>query len=339
MKRNKKEIYTDISIATLTFALLSFLFVTNDIAERWYLFTRAHEEYELDEITAIFIAALIGGTILALRHVFVLKKLFIELETTQKELKKREREKLQSQKTAALGTLAGGLAHEINNALQPVLGLGEFIRKGLKESGNHKHEHYMDTIIKSSEHAQHIIENVLLFAHEKGLNFEMVDGKKTIRDIIGFCTNILESTTIYTIKTPPEEKQDEEPLYIKCNATGLYQIFYNLLKNATTAMGKKGEVIIDIQTNEMPDASGRPAIMVKISDSGYGMDEETLQKIFDPFFSTKELRKGTGLGLSTVYALVKEHNGMITVDSTLGKGTNFFVYFPTFQNIINNKEE
>lgn len=327
-RSSKKELYIELSIATAVLVISALFFIETDFFEWWFNFTRAHEKWELDEFFSVFVAIMMAGFALSLRHAYIMDKVLTRLEKAKLRLEQHEKEKIRREKMIALGSLASGLAHEINNALQPTIGLGDFIRQSLKDSGNEKHLKYMDTIMSSATHAQKIVENVLLFSHEKSLAFEECNAAEMLYEALEFCSFIIPNGVKVDIDnfSNPDDKTND--FLIRCNKTGMFQIFYNLLKNAATAMDNQGTIKITKSQCQIPYGDYAPALCVKISDTGCGMSKEHISRIFDPFYSTKDASEGTGLGLSNVHTLVQQHNGSIKVDSTVGKGTTFSICLP-----------
>ncbi len=323
-KINKKELYTELMIGTIIILTLTSIFIYVDFFEWWHNYTRAYEFWEFDELFAIILATFIAGAVIVFRQMLIMLKLINKLQKAQTEIKKHEQEKFQQQKMIALGTLAGGLAHEINNTLQPTLGLGQFVRKALQEHEDKKHIEYMDIIIDSSKHARRIIDNVLLFASEKDMDITEVNFNELTAETLKFCQDLLPTGLNFNIQYTP----DEENFFIKCNKTGFYQILFNLLKNASSALNQSGNIDISISKSIMPNNPKTPSVCIKISDEGGGMNEETLDNIFNPFFSTKDISEGSGLGLTIVYSLINQYNGSIDVGSVIDEGTTFTLHFP-----------
>lgn len=329
----KKGIWTEIAIAGVIVVWLSYFIIKSSFFEIWYEFTRRHESWELDEATAILFAAAIAGTFLAIRHIFLLNKVMRQLEDANRTIAEQAAIKSRREKLVSLGQLAGGLAHELNNALQPVLGLSSFIARNLKKHGDETSLEYMEIIQNSANHAHNIIENVLMFSHEKSAVFSRYNAFDILSQAIKFCRDMLPSTVVFEISGLPEDMMEDLPfVFMDCDKTGIFQIFVNILKNASDAMDKKGTIHISFKMDRMPSNNKIPTISVTIRDHGCGMNKETLERIFDPFFTTKDVATGTGLGLAAVHGLISQHNGKITVDSTPGEGTTFTLFFPVIMN-------
>lgn len=327
--RVKKSIAFDIFISLLILIPLSLVFVYTEIFEMWFLYTRAHEDWELDEYFSVFIASLLTGTVLCLRYIFVLRSLIKKLDKTNMQLIEMRERDMRRQKMVALGTLAGGLAHEINNALQPVTGLGQFVHRALDKAGCSKEIEYMNIILDSSQKAQEMIQNVLILSHEKSLEFENVNAFNALYATIELCEAIMPSSvTIQKAGFFEDSGGKIQEAFIRCNKTGLYQIVFNILKNASNAMDDKGNIFIMASITTFPECKTAPAFRVDICDEGPGIPQEIMPKIFDPFFSTKDISEGTGLGLPMVHVLVEQHEGEIRVENPPGGGARFSLYFP-----------
>jgi len=336
-EKTKRRIVLEIFLFILLFIVFTIGFIKFDIFEKLYSFTRKNEAYEIDEILSALIAIMFSALIFSIRHIFTLQKIMVKLDSVNKELLKYEKEKFNKQKIVALESLASGLAHEIKNALQPTLGLGPFIREGLVKLNNQKYINYMDTIIDSSTHAHKIIENVLIFARKKEIEFSPENALEILDQTFKFCRDLLPTTIELKINGLVDniDLSKNEKLLIKCNQTCFYQIFFNILNNAAKSIKQHGVIDIKISKGLMPRKIDMPSIQVTISDNGCGMDKETIDRIFDPFFSTKDISEGTGLGLTIVKTLIDEHNGDIKVRSNVGEGTVITLNFP----IVSDKKK
>lgn len=330
----RRRLMRDGLLALVFVFILSALFIHFETFEGWYQFSRRHENWEMDEFACIIFATATAGTLLMLHYLRVIHRLLLYVDATEK-LRQRESEALARQeRMAALGKLSGGMAHEINNALQPVLGLGDFVRSELESQGNDKHVGYMDLILSSAQHTKGIIENVLNYAREHNLEMESEPISKAVPEILNFVTDILQSTTAFEFE---EIEQLESPrnqgysLYY--SKTGLRQVFMNLIKNAAESVQEGGTVTIRIGILNHTPATQTATLAIHVVDHGCGMDEETQKQIFQPFFTTKDVSEGTGLGLSSALGIVQMHKGTIRVESAPGKGSTFSVLLPITMNI------
>ncbi len=262
-----------------------------------------------------------------------------ELETLTGELRteiderlrvESEREQLQqqllhSQKMEALGTLAGGVAHEINNALVPVVALPTMMLKKIPAGSPERTK--LEMIGRAGERARDLVRQILAFSRKEKATREAVDCDAIIRDVL----QIMRATVPTTIHIGYVTQSDLPP--VLGDRGQLHQVLINLITNAMHAIGGAGRIDIGLAAAEIVAAAdgGGPALALCISvrDSGYGMDEATLARIFEPFFTTKVVGEGTGLGLAVVHGIITSHNGRIDVASEVGRGTRFDVILPT----------
>jgi signal transduction histidine kinase len=236
-----------------------------------------------------------------------------DLKLRENELIRKEEELLQSRKLAALGTLASGVAHELNNPLNNIyLATQTLSREILKERYPEIIMDSINDIHSQTLRVKRIISDLLEFTRGKQPEFTEVN----LREMIDRVYNrLLSSLNLSRIKFFLE---GEEVIF--ADQEQMEQVFINLLSNAVEAMSGEGMLRVKIFRE------GKTA-KINVSDSGMGIANEIAERIFEPFFSTKE--KGTGLGLSIVYSIIKKHNGEISVDSTEGKGTTFTIDLPT----------
>ena len=244
-----------------------------------------------------------------------------------------EEQLIQSQKMEGLGLLAGGIAHDFNNILTPILGYTEMMI--LNTSGSsEKKQAYLHEIQQAALSARELTNRLLAFSRKQIIELKTVDPgdiikkfenilRRTIREDIGIRINI----------TPGIHK-------INADTAQIEQILINLSINAQDAMPRGGTITIEASNLEIekatsPDYAEIPEgsyVLIRVSDTGTGIDTRTMGHIFDPFFTTKEKGKGTGLGLSTVYGIVKQHNGYIHVSSEKKKGSSFMIFIPVSRN-------
>ncbi len=238
-----------------------------------------------------------------------------------------EQQLLESQKMETLGRLAGGIAHDFNNILNIILGGAQLIK--MKASFDEKINGYLTSIEKAVFRASDFVKQLLAFSRRQILNFEVI----SLNDIVTDFTKMINRIIGENIEM--EIIPAADMLKIKVDIAQVNQILLNLVVNARDAMARGGTLTI-ATSSEIVDKEfcfshvgakpGRYAALA-ISDTGEGIDPETVKKIFEPFFTTKRTGEGTGLGLSVVYGIVKQHGGFITVESKIGEGTKFKVYF------------
>jgi PAS domain S-box-containing protein len=232
---------------------------------------------------------------------------------------------LRTQRLESIGTLAGGIAHDLNNALAPILMGVELIRLSYPDASG-----TVDLMEASARHGAGMVRQLLTFA--KGVEGEQIlINPRHLFDQIGA---IVESTFPKSISLRKRCPSDLHA--ILGDATQLYQVLLNLCVNARDAMPDGGTLTLDAENCEIdetfassfPDAKVGTYVVWRVRDTGSGIQPEVLERIFEPFFSTKGPEKGTGLGLSTVLGIVKSHGGFIRVYSVIGQGSTFAIYLP-----------
>ena len=232
-----------------------------------------------------------------------------------------------AQRLETMGTLAGGIAHDLNNVLAPIMMAIELLKA---KTTDEKGQRLLTTMETSARRGADIVKQVLTFA--RGVEGERIvlQPKHLLREM----EKIAEETFPKSIQLKTMIPKDLWTL--QGDATQLHQVLLNLCVNARDAMPQGGTLelsggnvtLTQEQTRMHPKAHPGPYVLFTVSDTGVGIPEENLERIFDPFFTTKEVGKGTGLGLSTVLGIVDSHKGFIVVSSEWGKGSRFNVYLP-----------
>lgn len=250
-----------------------------------------------------------------------------ERRNAEAEKIKLEERLRQSEKLESIGQLAGGVAHDFNNILSPIMGYAEMLSSDLPKDSELRED--LREIVTAAERARDLTRQLLAFARKQTLFIKQL----SLNHVITNFQKMLRRTIHENIKI--ELKLMANPDTIAADVGQMEQIMLNLAINAQDAMPEGG--ILTIETSSVKlDAENLPGTYMiegnyvrwQIRDTGAGMNKETMKMIFEPFFTTKGLGKGTGLGLSTVYGIVKQHKGYITVDSQSGNGTVFNIYLP-----------
>ena len=233
-----------------------------------------------------------------------------------------------AQKMESLGTLAGGIAHDFNNILAIVLGHASLIPRN--QGNPAKQTANIDAVIQASHRGAALVRQLLTFASKSDILFESVQ----LNEVVTETTRLLGETFPKTIVVRLQLEQNLPTIVADPNQ--LHQLLLNLCINARDAMPRGGTLSIrttfvggETLSNHFPNVGARTYAVLQVSDTGHGMDQATKRRIFEPFFTTKEKGKGTGLGLATVYGIVESHGGFVDVDSEVGVGSTFHVYFPT----------
>lgn len=257
-------------------------------------------------------------------------KSILIINTDISEKKKLEAQFFRAQRMESIGTLAGGIAHDLNNVLTPIL----VSLKLLREMKGETPPEILDTLEASAHRGASIVQQVLSFARG-------VEGEKAVLQVKHPLNEVLKIAKDVFPRTVEIRSQFDSDLWpVNGDATQLHQVFMNLVVNARDAMPNGGRLQIEARNTEIdenyaqmqPDAKPGPYVMVAVSDTGTGIAPGVLPKIFEPFFTTKEIGKGTGLGLSTAAGIVRSHGGFLAVYSEMGQGTSFKVYLPAAEN-------
>jgi PAS domain S-box-containing protein len=259
-------------------------------------------------------------------------KSIMAINTDVTELREMEAKFLRAQRMQTVGALAGGIAHDLNNMLAPILLGTELLRNGMAEANR---DQILDTMWKSAKRSSEVVRQILSFSRGVGGKSSMVQLNQVVADMVRLAQETFPPAIEIRVKT------DEDLKTMEGNPTQLYQVLLNLCVNSRDAMPRGGILSIETvnaplkgkQTRWQPVPVSGDYVMVKVADSGTGIPEKVKDLIFEPFFTTKEVGKGTGLGLSTVQGIVKSHGGFIELESEVGKGTTFCLFFPAVQHL------
>jgi signal transduction histidine kinase len=249
-----------------------------------------------------------------------------EAETRRREAADRTQDKL-----AALGRTAGGMAHDLNNLLQPIIGLTQLELDSLPAEGTAEQMETRDSlamILESGKQARDIIRKVLMFAREAKPELTPVDFPAALRRTIASLGKLL----------PPgihvDQIIDDAAVgNATINEAELAEVMANLAINAADAMERRGTLTVRLDRVERPETAvsgiaGNSSFKIVVADTGRGMDAGTAARIFEPFFTTKPVGQGAGFGLSTASGILRDWKGAIAVDSAVGRGTTFTLYVP-----------
>jgi PAS domain S-box-containing protein len=243
-------------------------------------------------------------------------------------LKLLENQLRQAQKMEAVGQLAGGIAHDFNNILTAIIGYANLLMMKLPEDDPGRA--YVDPIIQSAERAAHLTSNLLAFSRKQIINLKPVSVNDIIRRVEKLLVRVIGEDIAFRTRLSSDDHA------VLADSIQIEHVLMNLATNARDAMPDGGTLVVETDAYELGEefvrahSYGKPGryVLITVTDSGIGMDENVLSHVFEPFFTTKEIGKGTGLGLSMVYGIIKQHNGYITVASEPGKGTTFKLYLP-----------
>ena len=246
---------------------------------------------------------------------------------TEEEKARLEEQYRQAQKVEAIGRLAGGVAHDLNNLLSPILGYGDMLKEDL--SPDDERREFVTQIVRAGERARDLVRQLLAFGRKQTLEYRPLNINETIKGFEKLLRRTLRENIDFEIKKAPAVPT------VKADIGQLEQVIMNLCVNAQDAMPEGGKLILETAVAELdehyvmehPGVKPGSYVMMSVSDTGCGIDAETQKHIFEPFFSTKG-EQGTGLGLATVYGIIKQHSGNIWVYSEQGKGTVFKIYIP-----------
>lgn len=257
-----------------------------------------------------------------------------EIETRQKFEKERgelETQLFQLKKMETIGTLAGGIAHDFNNILTPILGYTDMALEELPDESTLRFD--IEQINHAATRGKDLVQQILTFSREVNFDKKPIQLNLVVIEVL----NLLKASFPAGIEI--RQKLDPNIGTILADATHLHQIIMNLCTNASYAMMNTGgilEVKLDVVTadkqlsKQVSNLKKGKYVRLILSDTGHGMDNKTKERIFEPFFTRKEVGSGSGLGLSVVHGIVNNYGGAITVDSAPGEGTTFTIYLPQY---------
>jgi PAS domain S-box-containing protein len=251
-----------------------------------------------------------------------------DIRQAEEDRKRLEIQLQQTHKMEAIGTLAGGIAHDFNNILSGIFGYSQLTKTNIHNP--EKANYYIDQVFKGAARAAELVQQILTFSKQT----EYQKNSFSIYQQVNEALKLLSSTIPSTIEI---KKQLDSKSMISADPGKIHQVIMNLCTNAYHSMKKTGGrltvALTDVEILEhqlLRDKTIPPGkyLKLEVSDTGYGMDQKTIEKAFDPFYTTNETGEGTGLGLAIVHAIVDEHDGYLEVLSIPGKGSSFYIYFP-----------
>jgi PAS domain S-box-containing protein len=289
------------------------------------------------------ITALMSAVLIRLKdkpHILTITRDISDLKSAQKERKQLRTQLIQAQKMEAIGTLAGGIAHDFNNILGAIIGYAEM---ALYDTKKDSMEHYnIDQVLKAGHRAKDLVKQILAFSRKSEQDKKIISLTPVIEEALKLLRASLPTTV--------EIRQNIEPGLnaIFADPTQMHQVMMNLCTNSAHAMGERGGILnvelhnVDLDPQkavQYPELNSGPYVRLSIIDTGHGMDSATMDRIFDPYFTTKEQDKGTGMGLAVVHGIIKGHGGGIRVQSKHGKGTRFDILFPVIGKQMESETE
>ena len=254
-------------------------------------------------------------------------KSILIINTDITENKRMEAQFLRAQRMESIGTLAGGIAHDLNNVLSPILMAIDMLQLKATDENSKR---WLDVLRTNAERGGNMVRQVLSFARGVAGEPVALQPKHLIKEIVKILRETLPKSIEINFNVP------DNLWIISADATQMHQVLMNLCVNARDAMAEGGSITIRAENTFVDenyarmhiDAKAGRFVLITVSDTGPGMTPEIQSRIFEPFFTTKEMTKGTGLGLSTALTIVKSHGGFINVYSELHKGSQFAIYFP-----------
>jgi CheY-like chemotaxis protein len=232
-----------------------------------------------------------------------------------------------AQQLEAVGRLAGGVAHDFNNILSVIMGHGELLLAG--SAGDERARTGLEQIRRAAERAASLTQQLLAFSRKQVLLPKVLDLNDAVADVQKMLSRVIGEDIELVASLHPSL------VAVKADPGQVEQVLMNLAVNARDAMPNGGKLVMETSKVDVRDGLARDLelapgqyVMLRVADSGHGMDATTLSHIFEPFFTTKPRGKGTGLGLATVYGIVKQSGASIQVESKVGQGTAFRIYFP-----------
>jgi PAS domain S-box-containing protein len=263
-----------------------------------------------------------------------------DVKFAEEDRRKLEKQLRQAAKMEAIGTLAGGIAHDFNNILGIILGYAEMAKEDAPSSSEISKQ--IDSVIKAGLRGKELVKHILAFSRKIEHDIVPIQLDRVVSESL----KLLRASIPSTVEI--RKKVEVQSSAIMADATQIHQVLMNLCTNAAYAMEEKRGILkielaqADLSVEDIatsPSAKPGSYVRLSVSDTGTGMDRQTVERIFEPFFTTKQQEKGTGMGLSVVHGIVTGLGGVIRVDSNLGQGTVFDVFFPVAKGMVSLKAE
>jgi signal transduction histidine kinase len=258
-------------------------------------------------------------------EVGLLQQTVLELQQTQQELQARisaqreaEARLIQAAKLAAVGEMAAGVAHELNNPLTTVVGFTELALEELPADSSIRND--LDLVLKEARRARSVVRRLLDFSRQAETVRVKADLSEIVDDVLMLTKHLMQTSNVQS-----EIRLGENLSWVLVDRNQIKQVVINLVNNALYAMPEGGRLVVETMEQER---YSRKWITLTVRDTGIGIPAENLERIFEPFFTTRGDRGGTGLGLSVTYGIVTDHAGMIEVESKLNSGSTFIVWLP-----------
>ena len=334
LRRGMSPGVRDILIGAVALVMLCSLFISVELVETVFDLTRDHEDWELDEILASIPALALVMAWYAFRRWREVRHLNVRLADANKNLEithtrqiAAETQLRDAQRLESLGRLAGGLAHELNNMLQPIVTLTQLSLKD--EAVPDRTRVNLERVLDAARCCNDIVNKALTFAGEKRGQKASYVFSACLSEVVDLSRTCLPQGVALELEIP------ELPQSAWIDRTELTQIVTNLMTNAARAMEMSGTLTIDLgltalakEDAELHDLPAGDYFRMRVSDTGRGMTDDVQRRLFDPFFTTEEVGENVGLGLAVVHGIVSDWSGRITVHSNPGTGTRFEILIP-----------
>jgi signal transduction histidine kinase/CheY-like chemotaxis protein len=325
MNRISRDIFL-IGVFVSIYVLLMFLINAHEVIFNHAHFLEAYNLVDIVTFTPLFLS--MGLAWFASRRIKDLKAQEIERKKADKERKELEIHLSQAYKMEAIGTLAGGIAHDFNNILGSIIGYSELCQMKIEEAGLHITE--LDSVLDAADRAKDLVGQILAFSRQKEIKKRPLRISAVVKDSL----KILRASLPSTIEI---HQNINDPGVALCDMTQIHQLVMNLCTNAGHAMSEHGGILeISLSKEYLEDSVARKIILpagsyirLSVKDTGNGIPQEIMHRIFDPYFTSKPEGVGTGMGLAVSDSIVKGHDGAITVESQVGKGSTFNVFLPS----------